>query len=225
MFRNLVVLSALVAAPQLAHAQDAPRVGITADMASVTVETADGPIEIKREQAEGAALEGDWALVGRDCPPFCIQPNTPAEGVETIGELEVLDALKTGDATVVDSRTPDWYATGTIPGAINIPYTQAVEQLAKLNCEPDFDGQFDCANADRAILFCNGLWCGQSPTAIRAMIDAGFPADRISYYRGGMQTWRLLGLTVAGGSGNPVVDETTTEDVKDGAAPVEEDGN
>lgn len=49
------------------------------------------------------------------------------------------------------------------------------------------------------ILFCNGPWCGQSPTAIRAMIGAGYPADRISYYRGGMQEWRLLGLTVAGG--------------------------
>jgi hypothetical protein len=29
------------------------------------------------------------------------------------------------------------------------------------------------------------------------MIDAGYPAERISYYRGGMQSWRVLGLTVA----------------------------
>jgi hypothetical protein len=28
------------------------------------------------------------------------------------------------------------------------------------------------------------------------MIEAGFPAGNISYYRGGMQSWRLLGLTV-----------------------------
>lgn len=202
MFRFTAVLAALLAAPLAAHAQDAPRVGITADTASVTVETPDGPVEIMRDQTEGATLEGDWALVGRDCPPFCIQPHIPAEGVTSIGELELLDALKTGSAMVVDSRTPDWFATGTIPGSISIPYTQAVEQLAKLGCEPDFDGKFDCANANRVILFCNGLWCGQSPTAIRAMIAAGFPADRISYYRGGMQVWRLLGLTVSGG-GNP----------------------
>jgi len=31
------------------------------------------------------------------------------------------------------------------------------------------------------------------------MIEAGYPAERISYYRGGMQNWRLLGPTVAGG--------------------------
>jgi hypothetical protein len=47
-------------------------------------------------------------------------------------------------------------------------------------------------------IFCNGLWCGQSPTAIRAMIAAGYPAERVFYYRGGMQSWRVLGLTVTG---------------------------
>lgn len=198
MFRSFLIMG-LSALPIAAFSQDAPRVGITPEMGSVTVETGDGPVEIMRDQTEGAVLDPEWALTGRECPPFCIQPNTPAEGVTTVGELEVLDALKSGSALVVDSRVPDWYATGTIPGAVNVPYTQAVEQLGKLGCEPDFDGKFDCSSAQPVILFCNGLWCGQSPTAIRAMIDAGFPADRISYYRGGMQTWRLLGLTVAGG--------------------------
>lgn len=28
------------------------------------------------------------------------------------------------------------------------------------------------------------------------MIDAGYPAEWIVYYRGGMQAWRMLGLTV-----------------------------
>ena len=48
-------------------------------------------------------------------------------------------------------------------------------------------------------LFCNGIWCGQSPTAIRNMIEAGYPPERIAYYRGGMPTWRLLGVTVSNG--------------------------
>ncbi|MCF3974028.1 rhodanese-like domain-containing protein [Paracoccus salsus] len=222
MFRSAAILAGFLAVPHLALAQDAPRVGITAEIPSVTVETRDGPVQIMRDQTEGATLDDDWALTGRDCPPFCIQPNTPVEGVTTIGELEVLEALGNGSATVVDSRTPDWFATGTIPGAINIPYTQAVEQLAQLGCEPDFDGKFDCSAAEPVILFCNGLWCGQSPTAIRAMIAAGFPADRISYYRGGMQVWRLLGLTVAGG-GNPVVEATTEEAAASDTAPVEAD--
>ena len=35
--------------------------------------------------------------------------------------------------------------------------------------------------------------------AVRNMITAGYPADHICYCRGGMQVWRLLGLTVIGG--------------------------
>ena len=202
--RRLFLTSCLIAAPAFVMAQDqaaAPRVGISPDIAEITVSTPDGEVTISREQAEGATLDDEWAVVNRDCPPFCIQPHVAAEGTHTIGELELLQALESGEAVLVDSRTSDWFATGTIPGSINIPYTQAVERLGDLGCDPDFDGAFDCSAAKDVILFCNGLWCGQSPTAIRAMIEAGFPADRISYYRGGMQVWRLLGLTVAGGTG------------------------
>ena len=176
------------------------RVGITAEMAEAGWISPGGEsMTVTRDQTPGATLTGDWALTGHDCPPFCIQPMSPAPGVTTVGELELIEAMKAGDTILVDGRTPDWFAGGTIPGAINVPYTQAVERLAELGCEPDFDGKFDCADASKVILFCNGIWCGQSPAAIRAMIGAGYPVDRIHYYRGGMLAWRLLGLTVAGG--------------------------
>jgi hypothetical protein len=32
------------------------------------------------------------------------------------------------------------------------------------------------------------------------MIEAGFPAEKIFYYRGGMQNWNMLGLTVIPGA-------------------------
>ena len=179
----------------------AQEVGITKDMMSVTIPSETGPMKIERNQDPANAIEGEWALTSRPCPDFCIQPMTPAPGVVTIGELELIDMLRDADAVVVDSRTVDWFAGGTIPGAVNIPYTYVVDELGRLGCEIDFDG-WDCANAVPVALFCNGLWCGQSPTAIRNMIAAGYPAERIFYYRGGMQSWRVLGLTVTepGGS-------------------------
>ena len=170
-------------------------VGITKDMPSVTVPTAEGEAEISRIQDTDNKLTGDWAKTSRPCPDFCIQPFTPAEGVTTIGELELIEMLKDPEAVVVDSRTSDWFQGGTIPGAINIPYSFVLDQMDKLGCEADFDG-WDCAGAKPVALFCNGIWCGQSPTAIRNMISAGYPAEKISYYRGGMQVWRMLGLTV-----------------------------
>lgn len=156
-----------------------------------------GPVEIRRIQDTDNKIDGEWARTSRPCPNFCIQPNTPAEGVTTIGELELIEMLQDLDAVVVDSRTRDWFEGGTIPGAVSIPYTFILDELGQLGCEPDFEG-WDCTEAKSVALFCNGTWCGQSPTAIRSMIAAGYPADRISYYRGGMQVWRMLGLTVTG---------------------------
>lgn len=170
-------------------------VGITKDIPSVTVDTQSGPVEIRRIQDTENQIDGEWARTSRPCPNFCIQPNTPAEGVTTIGELELIEMLQDPVAVVVDSRTRDWFEGGTIPGAVNIPYTYVLDELGQLGCQPDFDG-WDCLEAKNVALFCNGIWCGQSPTAIRNMIKAGYPVNRISYYRGGMQVWRMLGLTV-----------------------------
>lgn len=173
-------------------------VGITAEMPTVTVPTEAGPVEIGRIQDTTHELDGEWARTSRPCPAFCIQPKTPAEGVTTIGELELIEMLQDPETVVVDSRTREWFDGGTIPGAINIPYTYILDELGTLGCEPDFDG-WDCDAAKRVALFCNGIWCGQSPTAIRNMIKAGYPVERIHYYRGGMQVWRMLGLSVTGG--------------------------
>ena len=192
--RILIALITLLSLP--AMAQEA--VNIRPDLPSVTVETAQGPVEIARNPDTGAVLEGDWARISRPCPPFCIQPISPAEGVTTIGELEVLEVLADPEAVLVDSRTVKWYAGGTIPGAVSIPWSEVADRLDELGCEPDFDG-WDCTGAKQVALFCNGMWCGQSPTAIRAMIAAGYPVEKIRYYRGGMQDWRILGLTTVPG--------------------------
>lgn len=194
--RRLLTLLTALAVSTPAFAQDS--VGITSDMMAVTVETESGPREITRIQDTANVIEEEWARTSRPCPNFCVQPMIPAEGVTPIGELELLDVLQDPEVTLVDSRTPDWFTQGTIPGAVNIPYTQMVDRLGELGCLIDFDG-WDCAEARDVALFCNGPWCGQSPTAIRRMIAAGYPAERIHYYRPGMQGWRLLGLTVAGG--------------------------
>lgn len=191
MRRVIVGLAIVLAGPALAEP-----VGITKERMEVAVPLPDGgSAAISRIQDNDHQVSGEWARTSRACPPFCIQPIQPAPGVTTIGELELLAMLEDPEAMVVDGRVRRDFEGGSIPGAINIPYTEAADRLDELGCEVDFDG-FDCTNAKPVALFCNGPWCGQSPTAARRMIEAGYPAERIFYYRGGMQVWRLLGLTV-----------------------------
>jgi len=191
MRRVIMGLAIVLAGPALAEP-----VGITKEWMEVVVPLPDGgSAAISRIQDNDHQVSGEWARTSRACPPFCIQPIQPAPGVTTIGELELLAMLEDPEAMVVDGRVRRDFEGGSIPGAINIPYTEAADRLDELGCEVDFDG-FDCTNAKPVALFCNGPWCGQSPTAARRMIEAGYPAEKIFYYRGGMQVWRLLGLTV-----------------------------
>ncbi|OOY05649.1 rhodanese-like domain-containing protein [Thioclava sp. F28-4] len=198
--RFIFLAALLAAAPVLVKPAFAEPVNIRPDVMSVTVDTAKGPVEIKRIQDNENKLEGDWAKTSRPCPSFCIQPMIPAPGVTPVGELEMLEFLKDPNVVVVDGRVTRDFEGGAIPGAINIPYMEAPDRLGELGCQPDFEG-FICDGEDvkSVALYCNGPWCGQSPTAARRMIEAGFPAEKIYYYRGGMQQWRLLGLTVSGG--------------------------
>lgn len=106
----------------------------------------------------------------------------------------------------MDARTPDWHARGTIPGSVNIPYTDLDPRLGADEFTIGFSleqlgvkeegGDWDFFWAKDLLIWCNGPWCGQSPTAIRALISLGYPAEKIKYYRGGMQMWELMGLTV-----------------------------
>ena len=107
------------------------------------------------------------------------------KNVRTVDEIEVNHFLETNEQ-VIDGRTPDFYEKSTIPGAKNIPHTEIKQRMGELDRERP------------AIFFCNGPQCPQSPTAIRNLLEAGYPADKILYYRGGMHDWVTLGLPVEG---------------------------
>ncbi len=173
-------------------------VKINARTSSVTLMTPDGPVEVMRNQDTDATIDPAYAKTSRKCPPFCIQPMQAAPGVVTVGEVELLDFAKSG-GKVIDGRTVEWHLNGTIPGAVNMPYTQMAQRLDEVGCTKGTNNKWDCAKAEKVALFCNGPWCGQSPMAIKAMLREGYPADKILYYRGGMQAWHTLGLTVVEG--------------------------
>lgn len=186
-------------------------VRITPDLAAMDVLHDGKKITISRNQDPANTIDPDYAKTSRNCPPFCIQPMRLAPGVETVGELEVLDYLKRksdGDDSilVIDSRTPDWLAKGAIPGTINIPWTwlapsagadpfSITEILQEQFGVIELEGLWDFSKAKTLVLFCNGMWCGQSPRNIKTLLKFGYPAEKIKWYRGGMQSWKMLGLS------------------------------
>ena len=125
----------------------------------------------------------------RKCPPFCVEPEI-LPGAETIRveDFPKLAAdIQAGKIIIVDMRTPDWYQKGTLPGAINLPYTDLTGQQTKAKARMK-------KLAEKAIIaFCNGWWCGQSPTGIKALIDLGY-TGKIYYFRDGNQGWADAGL-------------------------------
>lgn len=185
---------------------------ISADITEVEVTHQGKPVVIRRETDPAATLRADYAVTARPCPPYCIQPLQLHVEIETLAELELLDILRRIQAgepglLVVDSRTADWYAKGTIPGAINIPYAQNLAgeatdlpgltaALIEFCCIKAKAYALDFSNASTLAIFCNGPWCGQTPNYIRTLLALGYPPSKLKWYRGGMQDWCLLGLTV-----------------------------
>ena len=96
-----------------------------------------GSHKFTRNQDNKNTVNPAFAKTSRPCPPFCIQPMKLRPGIETIGEQEIIHYAvmaskrqKMPDGSeimIIDSRTPDWVAKGTIPGAVNIPWTHLSE--------------------------------------------------------------------------------------------------
>ncbi len=126
-------------------------------------------------------VEGEVDVVAVDTTWGEMQPLVAADGVPTVGELELVELVERG-AVVVDCRTSGSFGGRTIPGSVNIPHTEMLERR----------GELDSSRV--SILFCNGPQCPQSPRAIRQLLDAGHPAQALAYYRGGMHDWVSLAM-------------------------------
>lgn len=167
-------------------------------------------VRLQRDQDTEAQIDFDYAYVSRPCPPFCVQPMQLNPGIETVGELEIIDYLKRishndDSVLVIDSRTENWLSQGMIPGAISIPWKKLhyghVDQETLMDI---LEFQFGVArqqnllnfeHAKTLAFYCNGNWCGQSVTSIRSLLMLGYPPHKLKWYRAGMQGWKMLSLT------------------------------
>jgi rhodanese-related sulfurtransferase len=158
---------------------------------------------------------------------------TTVAELEVIKFMET--SMYRGKGVIIDARTPGWHKKGTIPGSINIPFTTFEKDSNDIELAEIFESlgaverdnvnsvlrmvegfgflggdqkteKWDFSDAKELLLWCNGPWCGQSPRAIKALLKAGYPAEKLFYYRGGMQMWQSLGLSTVVPKGVSVAD-------------------
>ena len=182
---------------------------ISKGVKSIDMELNDEKFTIMRNQKAGNNISTLYVTTNRGMP----QPMSLGKGVETVGELEFISYMKKAqkDETIaiVDSRKPGWYEKLRIPGAINIPFTNfetkedAIDIMEdELNIIVNENGSLDFSKAKTIVAYCNGYWCAQTPGMVKrsqfSLLNMGYPASKIKYYRGGMQAWTSFGFTVVG---------------------------
>lgn len=201
-----VVLATVVSFATPTLSQD---VRITDDLMNIEYGFNGKTFDIRRNQDQNAHLTEFYTRTSRACPPFCVQPMELHEGVDTVGELELLDFLveyvDAGNGYLIDSRTNDFYMNGTIPGAVNLSHDLFIPGddnvffgsiMAMLGGSKDLRGQWEFEDPANLMLFCNGPWCEQSPAAIRNLLAINYPPEKLHYYRGGMQNWLAMGFNI-----------------------------
>jgi len=169
------------------------------------------------KQVNGGDANNIWGgeYAKEDIPEICkktfvttmgkLTPMKVAEGIDTFGELELIDFIKKSgkdkSLLLIDARTYSWYKKGTIPTAVNLPFKNFDPTYQDYEVTMDTvgveysEGLYNFENAKTLVLFCNGSWCPQSSWAIENLIEVGYPIEKLKWYRGGMYGWKIVNLT------------------------------
>jgi rhodanese-related sulfurtransferase/DNA-binding transcriptional ArsR family regulator len=106
---------------------------------------------------------------------------TVKDHLEPLPAEELLERARQGLVTVLDVRPPEEYATGHLPGAINVPLAELERCLGK--CPPDKE----------VIAYCRGPYCVLAYEAVARLRAKGFKARRLEK---GYPEWKTAGLPV-----------------------------
>lgn len=162
------------------------------------------------------------------CPAYCVGPVQKDLGVSRIDEHGIFEFMKNrlseGTGALIDTRRSELHIKGTIPGAINIPYTvfhlrsDSAELEAVLNglgveringvvaasggggkgsalaVTDHYERDYDFAK--ELVVWGAGPMDSAASLAVTGLLGLGYPAGKISYYHGGLQFWRAFGLNV-----------------------------
>jgi rhodanese-related sulfurtransferase len=103
------------------------------------------------------------------------------DSLEPVSREELLARIKNGLVTVLDVRPEDEFASGHLPGAVNVPLSQLRKRLTEL------------PKRQEVIAYCRGPWCVLAFEAVALLRAEGRAARRLD---GGLPEWKIAGLPV-----------------------------
>lgn len=106
---------------------------------------------------------------------------TVKDKLEPVPRSELLERARNGLVTVIDVRPPEEYASGHVPGAVNIPLKDLEQRLKELPREQEI------------VAYCRGPHCVLAFDAVAQLRAKGFQARRME---DGFPEWREAGLPV-----------------------------
>lgn len=146
-----------------------------------------------------------FARPSLSCEGSCLSPMSAAEGVTTIGELDVMsfmtEQVAAGSGLILDARMPEQRAVGFIPASVSVPVpTMAADNPYRVDIlralgAKTAAGVSNFSGAVELVIFDAGPGTTDAQRLISTLLDSGYPAEKVKYYRGGMQIWTALGLT------------------------------
>jgi len=159
-------------------------------------------------QASRADLDR-LAVVSRqseDCTGICIAPLLAVEGIETVAEFDVItfiaETVAAGGGLLIDSRPLDARDAGAIAASISVP-TELLDAANPFRNDilvamgaREFEGTLNFADAMPLMVYDNGPLANDAARSVSLLVEAGYPREKIKYYRGGLQVWTALGLSI-----------------------------
>jgi len=112
------------------------------------------------------------------------------DSLEPVSRRELLRRMRSKQVAVLDVRSPEEFASGHLPGAINIPLNELRRRLKELPL------------SQQIVAYCRGPYCVFSYEAVAQLRKHGYEARRLEE---GYPEWKAAGLAVeisaGGGSG------------------------
>ncbi len=103
------------------------------------------------------------------------------DNLEPVSRKELLRRMGDGLVTVIDTRPPEEFAAGHLPGAINLPLGEIERRLRELPRDQEI------------VAYCRGAYCVLSYEAVAELRKRGFKAARLEE---GYPEWKAAGLPV-----------------------------